>query len=73
MNTKEPVHYETTGHLCQTFQRSYGAIRKAIEQVGAQPAHTVNGCAYYASDTVEAIGEQLRATAKPATRKKSGQ
>ncbi|MEI8373695.1 MAG: hypothetical protein WCJ35_12780 [Planctomycetota bacterium] len=67
------VHYESASRLCQTFQRSFGAIKKAIKASGARPTHTVNGCEFFHSDDVERIGEQLRATAKPTTRKNSGQ
>ena len=64
MNTNEPKHLESIGHACTTLQASYGAVRRALEEVGAEPAMIINGVAHYAESDVERAGERLRARAQ---------
>jgi hypothetical protein len=48
------------GFICQTLQRSPGAIRKAIEAMGITPTVIINGRAHYSDEDVEAIREHLK-------------
>ncbi len=60
MSENEPQHLETIGHACATLQASYGAVRRALEALGAQPAMVINGVGHYAEADVERAGERLR-------------
>ncbi|MEI8373758.1 MAG: hypothetical protein WCJ35_13100 [Planctomycetota bacterium] len=53
-------HLESVGHLCQVFQRPYAAVRRALDEIGAQPALVINGVAHYAEGDVERVGERLQ-------------
>jgi hypothetical protein len=59
MNANEPQALETIGHACSTLQASYGAVRRALAEVGAQPVLIVNGLAHYAEVDVERAGERI--------------
>jgi hypothetical protein len=58
------------GFICQTLQKPYGAIRKAIEELGISPVMVMNCVAHYADDDVERIREFLSADRTPATPKR---
>jgi hypothetical protein len=55
-----PQHLETIGHACATLQASYGAVRRALAEVGAEPAIVLNGVAHYGEADVERAAEQLQ-------------
>ena len=59
--TTETTSLETIGHLCQTFQRSYAVIRRALAEIGAEPALTINGVEHYAEADVERLAVALKA------------
>ena len=56
----EPQHLETIGHICVTLQKPYGAVRRALVAVGAEPAIVLNGVAHYGEAEVERAAEQLQ-------------
>jgi hypothetical protein len=60
MRENEPKHLETIGHVCATLQASYGAVRRALAEVGAEPVLILNGLAHYAETDVERAAEQLQ-------------
>ena len=45
-------HLESIGHICATLQKPYGDIRRALADVGAEPAMVLNGVAHYAEADV---------------------
>ena len=47
-------HLETIGHICATLQKPYGVIRRALAEVGAEPAIVLNGVPHFAEANVEA-------------------
>ena len=56
----ETQHLESIGHICATLQKPYGAIRRALADVGAEPAIVLNGVAHYAEADVERAAERLQ-------------
>jgi hypothetical protein len=60
MSEKETKHLETIGHACATLQASYGAVRRALAEVGAEPVLILNGLPHYAETDVERAAEQLQ-------------
>jgi hypothetical protein len=56
----ETQHLESIGHICATLQKPYGAIRRALADVGAEPAMVLNGVAHYAEADVERAAERLQ-------------
>ena len=61
--TLQTQSLETVSHLCQTFQRSYAVVRRALEEIGARPALTINGVDHYCEQDVERLAEQFRRSA----------
>ena len=53
-------YLESVGHLCQLFQRPYAAVRRALDEIGAQPTVVINGVAHYAEGDVERAAERLQ-------------
>jgi hypothetical protein len=49
------------GHLCQTYQRPFPAVQRALEEIGARPRLTLNGLPYYGEADAERAGERLQA------------
>ncbi len=56
----ETQHLESIGQICATLQKPYGAIRRALADVGAEPAIVLNGVAHYAEADVERAAERLQ-------------
>jgi hypothetical protein len=61
-------HLESIGHLCQSFQRSYGSIKRTLEEIGAEPELTINGIPHYGEEQIEALAERLQQASKPERR-----
>ena len=57
--SEQTQHLESIGHLCQTFQRPYAAVRRALDEIGAQPAVVINGVPHYSGEAAERAGERL--------------
>ena len=55
----QTINLETIGHLCQTFQRPYATIKRALVEVRATPAMTINGIEHYDESAVAAVAERL--------------
>jgi hypothetical protein len=70
MIANEPQHLETIGHACVTLQASYGAVRRALAEIGAEPALTINGIEHYSEADVQRVAERVQkpARAKPDAR-----
>ena len=64
MSENETKHLETIGHLCQTFQQPYAAVRRALDEIGAHPAVVINGVPHFAEADVERAAEQLQQARK---------
>lgn len=47
------------GNVCAQLQRPYGAIQRAIEQLGIEPAIVINTVPHFSDDDVERIREHL--------------
>ena len=57
--SEQTQHLETIGHACATLQAPYGTVRRALEEVGAEPAMVLNGIAHYREADVERVAEHL--------------
>jgi hypothetical protein len=60
MSNERTQHLETIGHACGTLQASYGSVRRALEDVGAQPVLVVNGLAHFDEADMERAAERLQ-------------
>lgn len=66
--TSKTKHLESVGHLCQTFQRSYGSIVRTLDEIGMEPEITINGVPHYGEQQIEKLAERLQKS-KPERRK----
>ena len=58
-----PQHLTSIGHICATLQQPYSVVRRALRDIGAEPALTINGIEHYAEGDVLRVAERLQ---KPA-------
>jgi hypothetical protein len=65
MSNERTQHLETIGHACTTLQRPYGVIRRALAELGVEPAMVLNGVAHYAESDVERVAERLQGKVGP--------
>ena len=56
----QTLHFESIGHICATLQKPYGVIRRALAELGAEPAMVLNGVPHFAEADVERAAARLQ-------------